>query len=91
MVSNFRGRARLHITPRAAGGHRRQLPLPNSWESDPLEAIRDGVVKLYGDFQEGVPLERAIAELSAAAPQPRTPVHRSPQQQAARSQSIGLG
>ena len=65
-VSNFRGRARLHITARAAGGHRRQLLLPYSWESDQLEAIRDGVVKLYGDFQEGVPLEQAIAELSAA-------------------------
>jgi hypothetical protein len=77
-VSNFRGRARLHITARAAGGHRRQ-------------SIRDGAVKLYGDFQEGVPLERAIAELSAAAPQPRTPVPRSMQQQAARSPSIGLG
>ena len=33
---------------------------------DQLEAIRDGVVKLCGDFQEGVPLEQAIAELSAA-------------------------
>ncbi len=65
-VSNFRGRARLHITARAAGGHRRQLLLPYPWESDQLEAIRDGVVKLYGDFQEGVPLEQAIAELSAA-------------------------
>jgi len=65
-VSNFRGRARLHITARAAGGHRRQLLLPYPWESDQLEAIRDGVVKLYGDFQQGVPLEQAIAELSAA-------------------------
>jgi hypothetical protein len=65
-VSNFRGQARLHITARAAGGHRRQLLLPYPWESDQLEAIRDGVVKLYGDFQEGVPLEQAIAELSAA-------------------------
>ena len=50
-VSNFRGRARLHITARAAGGHRRQLLLTYPWESDQLEAIRDGVVKLYGDFQ----------------------------------------
>jgi len=80
-VSNFRGRARLHITARAAGGHRRQLLLPYPWESDQLEAIRDGVVKLYGDFQEGVPLEQTIAELSAAAPQSRTPVPRSPQLQ----------
>jgi hypothetical protein len=65
-VSNFKGRARLHITARAAGGHRRQLLLPYPWESDQLEAIRDGVVKLYGDFQEGFPLEQAFAELSAA-------------------------
>lgn len=65
-VSNFRGRTRLHITARAAGGHRRQLLLPYPWESDQLEAIRDGVVKLYEDFQQGVPLEQAIAELSAA-------------------------
>ena len=65
-VSNFRGRARLHITARAAGGHRRQILLPYSWESDQLKAIRDGVVKLYGDFQQGVPLEQAIAEISAA-------------------------
>jgi len=100
MVSNFRGRACLHITPRAAGGHRRQLPLPNSWESDPLEAMRDGVVKLYGDFQEGVQLEQAIGELSAAmaeaqasrdTPSPTSgtsapqPVPRAPQRQAARS------
>jgi hypothetical protein len=66
-VSNFQGRARLHITARAAGGHRRQLLLPYPWESEAqLEAIPDGVLKLYGDFQEGVPLEQAIAELSAA-------------------------
>ena len=51
-----RGRARLHLTARAAGDHRRQLllPLPYPWELDQLEAIHDGVVKLYGDFQEGV-------------------------------------
>ena len=90
-VSNFRGRARLHITARAAGGHRRQLLLPYPWESDQLEAIRDGAVKLYGDFQEGIPLEQAIAELSAAALQPRSAVPRSPLQQAALSQLIGLG
>ncbi|MFN9545838.1 MAG: hypothetical protein ACK6AD_02035 [Cyanobacteriota bacterium] len=65
-VSNFRGRARLHITARAAGGHRRQLLLPHSWESNQLKAIHDGVVKLYGDFQQGVPLEQAIAEIRAA-------------------------
>ncbi len=65
-ASNFRGRARLHITARAGGGHRRQLLLLDPWESDQPEAIRDGVVKLYGGFQEGVPLEQAIAELSAA-------------------------
>jgi hypothetical protein len=43
-VSNFRGRARLHITARAGDGHRKQLLLPYPWESDQLEAIRDGVV-----------------------------------------------
>jgi len=63
-------------------------------------------VKLYGDFQEGVPLEQAIAELSAAmadaqarretpSPISGTSVPHtsppSPQQQAARSQSTGLG
>lgn len=47
-------------------GHRRQQLLPYPWESDQLEAIRDGVVKPYEDFQAGIPLEQAIAELSAA-------------------------
>ncbi len=58
-MSNFRGRARLHITARAGDGHRKQLLLPYPWESDQLEAIRDGVIKLYEDFQGGVPLEQA--------------------------------
>ena len=65
-VSNFRGRARLHITARAGDGHRKQLLLPYPWESDQLEAIRDGVVAVYDAFQQGVPLEQAIAELSEA-------------------------
>lgn len=65
-VSNFRGRARLHITARAGDGHRKQLLLPYPWESDQLEAIRDGVVAVYDAFHQGVPLEQAIAELSEA-------------------------
>jgi plasmid stabilization system protein ParE len=65
-VSNFRGRARLHITARAGDGHRKQLLLPYPWESDQLEAIRDGVVTVYEAFQNGAPLELAIAELGAA-------------------------
>ena len=65
-VSNFRGRARLHITARAGDGHRKQLLLPYTWESDQLEVIRDGVVTVYEAFQQGVPLELAIAELSTA-------------------------
>jgi hypothetical protein len=46
-VSNFRGRARLHITARAGDGHRKQLLLPDPWESDQLEAIRDGVMTCH--------------------------------------------
>jgi len=65
-VSNFRGRARLHSTARAGDGHRKQLLLPYPWESDQLEAIRDGVVAVDEAFQNGVPLELAIAELGAA-------------------------
>ncbi|MEB3306856.1 MAG: hypothetical protein VKK98_01760, partial [Cyanobacteriota bacterium] len=65
-VSNFRGRARLHITARAGDGHRKQLLLPYPWESGQLEAIRDGVVAVYEAFQSGVTLEQAIAELGAA-------------------------
>ena len=65
-VSKFRGRARLHNTARAGDGHRRQLVLPYPWESDQLEAIRDGVVTVYGTFQNGVPLELSIAELGRA-------------------------
>lgn len=65
-VSNFRGRARLHITARAGDGHRKQLLLPYPWESDQLEAIRDGVVTVYEAFQNGAPLELSIAELSTA-------------------------
>jgi len=64
-VSNFRGQARLHITARACDGHRKQLLLPYPWESDQLEAIRDGVVTVYEAFQYGAPLDLAIAELSA--------------------------
>ena len=65
-VSNFRGRARLHITTRAGDGHRKQLLLPYPWESDQLEAIREGMVVVYEAFQNGAPLELAIAELGAA-------------------------
>jgi integrase len=65
-VSNFRGRARLHITARAGDGHRKQLLLPYPWESDQLESIRDGVVTVYEAFQNGVPLELSIAELGTA-------------------------
>lgn len=43
-VSNFRGRAQLHVTVRAGDGHRKQLLLPYPWESDQLKASRDGVV-----------------------------------------------
>ncbi len=68
-ASNFRGLARLHITARAGDGHRKQLLLPYPWESDQLEASRDGVVAVYEAFQHGVPLELAIAELAAAKPE----------------------
>ena len=103
---DVQGTARLHIRTRAAGGHRSQLLLHSAWESDQLEDIRDGVVKLYGDFQEGVPLEQANAELSACmaeaqasrdTPSPTSGTsapHTSapiPQQQAARLLSTGLG
>jgi hypothetical protein len=70
-VSNFRGRARVHITARAGDGHRKQLLLPYPWESDQLEAIRDGVVTVYGAFQNGVPLELSIAELGTAKAEAR--------------------
>jgi len=92
-VSNFRGRARLHITARAGDEHRKQLLLPYPWESDQLEAIRDGVVTIYEAFQNGAPLDLSIAELSAAkaeaepgarqkplASQPSTLQHRVPPQ-----------
>jgi hypothetical protein len=49
-MSNFRGRARLPITVRAGDEHRKQLLLPYPWESDQLEAIRDGVVTIYEAF-----------------------------------------
>jgi len=52
-VSNFRG-------------HRKQRLLPYPWESDQLEAIRDGVVRVYEALQNGAPLQLAIAELGAA-------------------------
>jgi hypothetical protein len=65
-VLNFRGHAQLHITARARDGHRKQLLLPYPWESDQLEAIRDGVVTVYEAFQNGAPLELSIAELSTA-------------------------
>jgi hypothetical protein len=70
-VSNFRGRARLHITARAGDSHRKQLLLPYPWESDQLEVIRDGLVTVYEAFQQGVPLELAIAELGAAKAEAR--------------------
>jgi hypothetical protein len=58
-VSNFRGRARLHITAQAGDGNRKQLLLPYPWESDQLEAIRDGVVAVYEAFRSGVTLDRS--------------------------------
>jgi hypothetical protein len=39
---------------------------PTPWESNQLEAIRDGVVTVYEAFQNGTPLELAIAELGVA-------------------------
>ena len=70
-VLNFRGHAQLHITARARDGHRKQLLLPYPWESDQLEAIRDGVVTVYEAFQNGAPLELSIAELSTAKAEAR--------------------
>ena len=49
---------------RASGPQPKEVP-------ERLEAIRDGVVKLYEDFQQGVALEQAIAVLSAAMAEPQ--------------------
>lgn len=65
-VSNFRGRARLHITARAGDGHRKQLLLPLPVSRTNWKPSATAWRAVYEAFRNGVTLEQAIAELAAA-------------------------
>ena len=51
---NHRGHARLNIAAGAGGGKRRQVLLPIPWECDQVDQIRDAVVQVYDEFQQGI-------------------------------------
>jgi hypothetical protein len=53
-VLNHRGHARLNIAAGAGRGRRRQVLLPIPWECDQIDHIRDAVVQVYEEFQQGI-------------------------------------
>jgi hypothetical protein len=53
-VLSHRGHARLNIAAGAGRGRRWQVLLPISWECDQVDQIRDAVVQVYEEFQQGI-------------------------------------
>ena len=62
-VLNHRGHARLNIAAGAGGGRRRQVLLPIPWECDQVDQIRDAVVQVYDEFQQGIEPEACVAQM----------------------------
>ncbi len=65
-VLNHRGHARLNIAAGAAGGKRRQVLLPIPWECDQIDQIRDAVVQVYEEFQQGIEPDACVASMPRA-------------------------
>ncbi len=60
-VLNHRGHARLNIPAGAGGGRRWQVLLPIPWECDQIDQIRDAVVQVYEQFQQGIEPDACVA------------------------------
>jgi integrase len=68
-VLNHRGHARLNIAAGAGGGKRRQVLLPIPWECDQVDQIRDAVVQVYDEFQQGIEPDACVARMPRAEEQ----------------------
>jgi integrase len=68
-VLNHRGHARLNIAAGAGGGKRRQVLLPIPWQCDQVDQIRDAVVQVYDEFQQGVEPDACVARMPRAEEQ----------------------
>jgi hypothetical protein len=62
-VLNHRGHARLNIAAGAGRGRRRQVLLPIPWECDQIDQIRDAVVQVYEEFQQGIEPDACVARM----------------------------
>jgi len=65
-VLNHRGHARLNIAAGAGRGRRRQVLLPIPWECDQIDHIRDAVVQIYEEFQQGIEPDACVARMPRA-------------------------
>ena len=65
-VLNHRGHARLNIAAGAGRGRRRQVLLPIPWECDQIDHIRDAVVQVYEEFQQGIEPDACVARMPRA-------------------------
>jgi integrase len=65
-VLNHRGHSRLNISAGAGGGRRRQVLLPIPWQCDHVDQIRDAVVQVYEEFQQGVDPDACVARMLRA-------------------------
>ena len=65
-VLNHRGHARLNIAAGAGRGRRRQVLLPIPWECDQIDHIRDVVVQVYEEFQQGIEPDACVARMPRA-------------------------
>jgi hypothetical protein len=70
MVLNHRGHVRLNIAAGAAGGRRRQVLLPIPWQCDQVDQIRNAVIQVFEQFQQGVEPEACVARM----PRPTDPL-----------------
>ena len=68
-VLNHRGHVRLNIAAGTGGGKRRQVLLPIPWECDQVDQIRDAVVQVYEQFQQGVKPDACVARMPRAEEQ----------------------
>ena len=65
-VLNHRGHARLNIAAGAGRGRRWQVLLPIPWECDQVDQIRDAVVQVYEQFQQGIEPDACVARMPRA-------------------------
>jgi hypothetical protein len=65
-VLNHRGNSRLNIAAGAGGGKRRQVLLPIPWECNQVDQIRDAVVRVDDEFQQGIEPDACVARIPRA-------------------------